>query len=396
MEQSGVAEFSMFVAQLYRTETWGPWWDVLERAGTIVLQCNGRSVSASLSCLGSGQHCVVMHLAADPGMYIALKLVSSKCPIQDVEFVETELMIEASIMAEIERMCWNRDCKQHISLLFCSGRVMPLRVPMLVMESYAGYRDLSHLFTNGYKFETDAQWLETMRQALFQIIFTLAELQSVFPGFRHNDLKDNNVLVNVLHDKERVGATYILPGHPVRYIIDHVLTDVKLIDFATAHADAPRMSNSNVATNVYVDFDITDMACPLYDLHFLMECFLIRMGHMRVTAGLAEVLLFIKDVIPDKYFHAPLLNRGSRLSLEAQHAINVDPDVRFKTPADVLQHPFFACFALPCASTPWSVYDDPLQPDFEMDEAAVMIEQLEGSEMAQAECSPVPAVEAVM
>lgn len=50
-----------------------------------------------------------------------------------------------------------------------------------------------------------------VRGIVFQVLYTLACLQRVLPGFRHNDLSTNNVLVRVAA-RQAVEATYVFRG----------------------------------------------------------------------------------------------------------------------------------------------------------------------------------------
>lgn len=344
LSDEGLLDFRIFVSKLYEFETWGEWWGLSQRSGNVSLQMDHRHVQGTLLCLGTGQHSVVMHLDT-PQYTVALKMVSFKCPHDEIDFVETEIRLEGVILSTIERECANLDCKQHIGMFFYGNDVMPWKAPMLILESYRNYSELNALFVNSFNLADDV-WLEMMRQALFQILFTLAELQAVFPGFRHNDLKDNNILVLLLKPEEVYGSTYMLHNSPFRFILNSVHIDVKIIDFATAHAEAPGVSNPNVTHDVYAESEISASACPLYDLHFLFECFFLRLNGAVITPAMDQVLQFIRDVIPYKYFHAGLMNGGKRLSGEGQRAINSDAALRFKSPADALRHPFFGSFCV--------------------------------------------------
>ena len=64
------------------------------------------------------------------------------------------------------------------------------------MSEWANKGDLLDFIRRHYNKLTLIHW----KVFLFQIISTLAVIQSKFPSFRHNDLKANNILVH--KDKE--------------------------------------------------------------------------------------------------------------------------------------------------------------------------------------------------
>jgi serine/threonine protein kinase len=74
----------------------------------------------------------------------------------------------------IEDMVWNGEHNDNIAIL--TEYIEPF-------GRFHTMRDLVHA--------SDVEW----RSTFFQVLFTLATLQSNFPGFRHNDLKADNVLI---------------------------------------------------------------------------------------------------------------------------------------------------------------------------------------------------------
>ena len=103
----------------------------------------------------------------------------------------------------------------------------------------------------------------TVRGLVFQVVYTLAALQKKFPGFRHNDLSTNNVLLKKLrtaHDLAyRVGRrTYVVPTTMFPALSDY--------DFV--HAPGPALQNERVLSGKYkVDGRPNDS----YDTHFFLK-----------------------------------------------------------------------------------------------------------------------------
>ena len=65
--------------------------------------------------------------------------------------------------------------------------------------------------------------LKVWRVILFQILSVLAVIQAKYPGFRHNDLKANNLLIHSIESRNKNnkfkykinGQTYIIPNNTV-------------------------------------------------------------------------------------------------------------------------------------------------------------------------------------
>ena len=103
----------------------------------------------------------------------------------------------------------------------------------------------------------------TVRGLVFQIVYTLAALQKKFPGFRHNDLSTNNVLLKKLR------TTHVLAYRVGRRTF-HVPTALfpALSDYDFVHAPGPALQNERVLSGKYkVDGRPNDS----YDTHFFLK-----------------------------------------------------------------------------------------------------------------------------
>ncbi len=81
----------------------------------------------------------------------------------------------------IVREVWGAACQE-------PDRLLPSSVCCLeFVEPWGSIHTMRQLAAKG----SDAQW----REAILQVVFTLLALQATFPGFRHNDLKADNVLI---------------------------------------------------------------------------------------------------------------------------------------------------------------------------------------------------------
>ena len=94
------------------------------------------------------------------------------------------------------------------------------------MSEWANKGDLLDFIRRHYTKLTLIHW----KVFLFQIISTLAVIQSKFPSFRHNDLKANNILVH--KDKEsKKNVVFRYTVNNRKYVIPNIGYQIKLWDF---------------------------------------------------------------------------------------------------------------------------------------------------------------------
>ena len=105
---------------------------------------------------------------------------------------------------------------------------------------------------------------DTVRAGLFGVLYTLAVLQKAYPGFRHNDLSTNNVLVKRLRKPAKIG--YVFNG--VRYFASTPVF-VAISDYDFTHVpNHPTLQNERVAGGKY---RVTETPNKTYDTHFFLK-----------------------------------------------------------------------------------------------------------------------------
>lgn len=109
----------------------------------------------------------------------------------------------------------------------------------------------------------------TLRGAVFQVLYTLAALQKLLPGFRHNDLSTNNVLVKKLRSAPLMSYTF---GGQTYYVAVPLL--VALSDYDFTHVpNHPQLANERVIFGKYrVDGRANDSYDPHFFLKSVMKC----------------------------------------------------------------------------------------------------------------------------
>ena len=105
----------------------------------------------------------------------------------------------------------------------------------------------------------------TARQLLFQVLFTLAALQRLLPGFRHNDLSTNNVLVRRVRPWS---AKYSYRG--ASYVLVDVPMFAAMSDYDFIHVPGhSTLSNERILGGRYPG--MSSRTNPSYDTHVFLK-----------------------------------------------------------------------------------------------------------------------------
>jgi hypothetical protein len=162
----------------------------------------------------------------------------------------------------------------------------------------------------------------SLRSMLFQVVYTLGALQKRLPGFRHNDLSTNNVLVKKLRNRPLLSYRF---GSQTFYVANNVLPALSDYDF-THVPGHPGLTNERVQSGKYsVDGRRNDS----YDTHFFLKSVLRCI--QRRAAQFPQTWAFVK-----------------RLGMREEDRQNNSVIARLK-PAALLRDPYFAPLARPPA-----------------------------------------------
>jgi len=166
----------------------------------------------------------------------------------------------------------------------------------ILISEWASEGDLSSYIRKNYKHFTPTIW----KVIFFQIISTLAVIHSVYPAFRHNDLKANNILVQKISSNIK-NATYRVNG--LEYKIPQIGIQIKLWDFDFACVP-------NVIDNLKVQeewtkrINVTPEQNKYYDIHYFFNTLIHRgfFGEFMVDPIVPEEAKeFVKRILPEKY-----------------------------------------------------------------------------------------------
>jgi serine/threonine protein kinase len=170
-------------------------------------------------------------------------------------------------------------------------------VSVLISE-WANSGDLLEYIKNNYKTLTIKEW----RVLMFQIISVLAIIQNKYPGFRHNDMKANNLLVHKIDmNKENTKFKYKINGQI--YIVPNIGIMIKLWDFDFACIPGI-VDNSKVEAEWTDKINIKPEQNRYYDIHYFFST-LTKKGffpEFNTDEAIPEKIReFVKRVIPEKY-----------------------------------------------------------------------------------------------
>lgn len=173
-------------------------------------------------------------------------------------------------------------------------------VSVLISE-WASYGDLMDFLRKKYKKFSIKHW----KILFFQIISVLAVIHKKYPGFRHNDLKANNILVDKVPISKKY-SRYMYDINGQVYVIPNVGFNIKLWDFD--FACIPGIAeNSKVSAKWTEKININPVQNRYYDMHYFFNT-LTKKGFMPefFTDELipSEIKEFIHRIIPENYRNA--------------------------------------------------------------------------------------------
>jgi serine/threonine protein kinase len=180
------------------------------------------------------------------------------------------------------------------------------------------------------------------RDALFQTLYTIYCLQKKYPGFRHNDLKGDNVLVtkgdDITYSIHFVSSTD--PYLKMRRVWKTSNVQVKIIDFELACTpNGETLSSQAVLRNDQLlkdEYGLSSKQCNVFDIHLLLFD---TLSACKKTSMYTTYKLFINDFFTDDYLDPICLTKHCRLKCESQDLLQE----KFGDNAilKMISHPYF-------------------------------------------------------
>ncbi len=201
-------------------------------------------------------------------------------------------------------------------------------VSILVSE-WANGGDLLDYIRKNYKTMKTKHW----RTIFFQILSVLSIIHARYPGFRHNDMKANNILIHNI-DVDETNKKYLYKINNQTYVVPNIGFQVKLWDFDFACIPGI-VENSKVDAEWTSKINITPEQNRYYDIHYFFNT-LVRKGFFPEFNTAKEipdkVRDFVKRIIPEKYESGKLVSERGRILINDEYL----------TPDEILKNdPFF-------------------------------------------------------
>ena len=199
----------------------------------------------------------------------------------------------------------------------------PDQVSVLISE-WANRGDLLDFIRKNYREFTPRHW----KVFFFQFVSTLAVIHSKFPGFRHNDLKANNILVHKVNNRQ---GTYTVAGY--KYNVPPIGYRIKLWDFDFACIPGI-VENAKVSAEWTNDINVKPVQNRYYDLHYFFNT-LIKKGFfpqfLEDPIIPKEAQEFVFRVVP------PNLQTGQYITDKGRILTNTE----YILPADIIRNDIY-------------------------------------------------------
>jgi serine/threonine protein kinase len=222
------------------------------------------------------------------------------------------------------------------------------QVSILISE-WANGGDLGDFLHKNYANLKVREW----RVIFFQIIITIALIQDKYPGFRHNDLKPNNILIQkIAIDGNKDYSVYMYNDNT--YKVPNIGMCCKIWDFDFACIPG-MIDNLKVEHLRFSKSNVKPEAHPYYDIHYFFtmlasksfvpnffESYKQKDGKL-IPYVSPEVTSFVRRVIPPTLQGAGRTSEQNRLLLTYREMCTLN--IQYKTPIDIINiDPFFSEF----------------------------------------------------
>ena len=188
-------------------------------------------------------------------------------------------------------------------------------VSVLISE-WADGGDLLEYIRKNHKSMTLKEW----RVIIFQIFSALAVIQTKYPGFRHNDLKANNILIQKIESRNKNNKfKYKINGRI--YILPNIGIQIKLWDFDFA-CIAGTVENTKVDAEWTDRINVNSQKNRYYDIHYFFNT-LTRKGFFPEFWDSPDISKQVKDfvrrIVPEKYVKGEDIAERGRLLVDDEY-----------------------------------------------------------------------------
>lgn len=188
----------------------------------------------------------------------------------------------------------------------------------ILISEWCNGGDLLDYIRKNYATMTLKHWTVIM----FQIFFTLALVHQKYPAFRHNDMKANNILVQLTPpNKNKLDLRYRYNIGDVKFIIPNIDLQIKIWDFDFSCIDGI-IENNKVNSDWTKKLNISKKENKYYDIHYFLNTLISKRFFPQFYEGGAppEIVEFIHRVIPEKYRNgSKYINKKGRILVDVEY-----------------------------------------------------------------------------
>lgn len=197
-------------------------------------------------------------------------------------------------------------------------------VSVLISEWCSG-GDLLDYIRKNYKQMILKEWIVIF----FQILFTLSLVQDKYPAFRHNDMKANNILVNIVETSpKQTNRKYRYNIDDWKFLIPDIGIQTKIWDFDFACIGG-LIENNKVNAKWTGKLNISNVQNRYYDMHYFFNTLISKRFFPQFYNGGApvEIVEFIHRVVPSH-----LRNGSNKVNDKGRILVNTE----YTTPYEVI------------------------------------------------------------
>jgi hypothetical protein len=217
----------------------------------------------------------------------------------------------------------------------CENNEFHNTVSVLISE-WADGGDLLDYLRDNYNKLTIREW----RVIFFQILSVLAVIQTKYPGFRHNDLKANNILLQKINNVDK-NNVYKYNINNNEYYVPNIGLRIKLWDFDFACIPG-EIDNSKVFADWTDKINVKPEPHPYYDVHYFFNTLTCKNFIPNYKKIPEEIQKFIERIVPKCVKNGTNSTERGRLLLDYDEVLK-NPEIQYKTPEDIIKNdPFFA------------------------------------------------------
>ena len=157
---------------------------------------------------------------------------------------------------------------------------------------------------------------------IFQILFTLARIHQVYPTFRHNDMKANNILIQLTDIKrDKPDCRYCYKIDNTEFYIPNINLQIKIWDFDFACIDGI-IENNKVNSDWTKKINITKKENKYYDMHYFFNTLISKRFFPQFYEGGAppKIVEFVHRIIPEKFRNGSKnVNKKGRIQVDTEY-----------------------------------------------------------------------------